>query len=37
MEINGAPQLFGYILQNNFLFVQQNKDIYSGLEELDGE
>ncbi len=26
-----------YILQNIFLYVQQNKDIHTGLELLEGE
>ncbi len=31
MEVNGAPE------QNIFLCVEQNKDIHTGLELLEGE
>ncbi len=34
MEVNGTPE---HILQNIFLCVQQNKDIHTGLELLEGE
>ncbi len=37
MEVNGAPELFPHILQNNFLCVRKNKDIHTGLELLEGE
>ncbi len=38
MEVNGAPKQPGYkLLQNIFLCVQQNKDILTGLELLEGE
>ncbi len=38
MEVNGAPELLcSHILQNIFLCVQQNEDIHSGLELLEGE
>ncbi len=32
MEVNGAPELLCFhILQNNFLYVRQNKDIQISL------
>ncbi len=38
MEVNGAQNgSVSHILQNIFLCVQQNKDIHTGLELLDGE
>ncbi len=38
MEVNGAPNsLVTNFLQNIFLCVQQNKDIHTGLELLEGE
>ncbi len=38
MEVNGALELLcPHILQNIFLCVQPNKDIYTGLELCEGE
>ncbi len=38
MEVNGAQNgSVAHILQNIFLCVQQNKDIHTGLELLEGE
>ncbi len=38
MEVNGAQNCsVSHILQNIFLCVQQNKDIHTGLELLEGE
>ncbi len=38
MEVNGAPKQPGYKLSSNiFLCVQQNIDINTGLELLEGE
>ncbi len=34
MEVNGTPE---HILQDIFLCVQQNKEIHTGLELLEGE
>ncbi len=38
MEVNGAQNCsVSQILQNIFLCVQQNKDIHTGLELIEGE
>jgi len=39
MKVNGVQQQFFFpdILKNIHFFVQQKKDIYSGLEQLEGE
>ncbi len=37
IEVNGVPESVSHILQNIFLCVQQNKDIHTGLELLEGE
>ncbi len=38
IEVNGAPKQPGYKLSSKFfLCVQQNKDIHTGLELLEGE
>ncbi len=36
MEVNGAPEL-SHILQNILLCVQQNEDIHTDLEIIEGE
>jgi len=40
MEVNGAPQLFGSKLsffKRSSFCVQQKKETYSGLQQLEGE
>ncbi len=37
MEVNGAPKQPGYKLMLQISCVQQNKEIHTGLELLEGE
>ncbi len=37
MEVNGAPELLCFPHSSEYLYVQQNKDIHTGLELLQGE
>ncbi len=37
MEVNGAPELLCFPHSSEYLLVQQNKYIHTGLELLEGE
>ncbi len=37
MEVNGGQQLFTNILHYIFFRAQQNKEIHTSLEQLEGE